>query len=80
MGESALPLILSCYNEQLLFFNRELLRRKIYGGEMQTVETEIKRLETLRSLILEYFKSNKKDGSTTFFVKGIIDISFESSI
>jgi len=73
----AMPLILSCFNEQLLFFNRELLRCKIYGGDTREVETEIENLETKRNLILDYLKSNKVDDRNSFLVKGTIEIRFK---
>lgn len=52
-------LLISCFNEQLQFFNRELLRLKIYGDETRDVEAEMELLKIKQCQILEFFRSNE---------------------
>lgn len=73
--ETARQLILCCINEQIMFFNRELIRRKIYGGDVREVEKEIEKVESNREQVLDLFKSEDIANIHTLNVNGLIEIA-----
>lgn len=73
--ETARQLILSCVNEQIKFFNRQLLRFKMYSRDTSAVETEIEKLELKRRQLLAYFKLTDEADENLLTMKTVIKIT-----
>ncbi len=73
--ETARQLILSCLNEQLKFFNRELLKRRMYGGDIQKIEMEMEKIESRQKQVLDLFQSQNMANINSLNINGVIAIA-----